>query len=213
SGIRTQQSLLFPQNSLCLICDYSLSDFNVTNRFTAAVVYDLPLGQGRLWAPKNVFVNGALGGWQLSTIATLQSGTPETITTGFNNSNTALGGYSVDRPNAVAGALVNASSRTLQHWLNPAAFAVATPGTFGDLGRNSYVGPGIVNFDAAIHKDFRMPFAEDQRLELRAEGFNAFNHPNWGNPFANHNVSFLFGRILGTSTSMRELQFSVKYVF
>ncbi|MGH9344455.1 MAG: hypothetical protein ACRD19_11925, partial [Terriglobia bacterium] len=213
SGIRTQQSLLFPQNSLCLPCDYALSDFDVRNRVTAAVVYDLPVGQGKLWAPSNVFVNGALGGWQISTIATLQSGTPVTIQTGFDNSGTALGGYAVDRPDAVAGVSVDASPQAPQHWLNPAAFAVAPPGTFGNLGRNSYVGPGIVNFDAAIHKNFHMFHKEDNFLELRVEAFNAFNHPNWGNPFANHNVGSLFGQILSTSTSMRELQFSAKYVF
>jgi hypothetical protein len=96
SGIRVQQSLLFPQDSLCVVCDYSPSDFDVRHRFVGSVIYDLPVGKGRLWAPSNMFVEGALGGWQISTIATLQSGTPQTLTARFDNSSTALGGYPVD---------------------------------------------------------------------------------------------------------------------
>ncbi|HEV2498098.1 MAG TPA: hypothetical protein VGY31_00780 [Terriglobia bacterium] len=132
SGIRTQQSLLFPQNSLCVPCDYGLSDYDVRNRLTADVVYDLPVGRGRLWAPNNAFVNEVLGGWQVSTITTVQDGAPETISDGFDNSSTATGGYPVNRPNLVPGQSIYASSERVHQWLNPAAFAVATPGTFGD---------------------------------------------------------------------------------
>lgn len=213
SGIRVQQSLLFPQNSLCVPCDYSPSDFDVRHRVTAAVVYDLPVGKGRRWAPGNMFVEGALGGWQISTIGTLQSGTPFTVQTGFDNSSTALGGYPVDRPNVVPGHSVMASPQTTAHWWNFDAFKTATPGTFGNAARNSLVGPGLVNFDAAIHKDFRMFYNENHRLEFRLETFNAFNHPNWGNPSPNHRVAVSFGQITTTRGAMRQLQFGAKYVF
>lgn len=214
SGIRPQgNGQLFPQNSLCVPCDYGPSDFNVTNRATAAVVYDLPVGRGRLWAPNNGFVNAAIGGWQLSTIATLQSGDPLTVTTGFDNSGTAIGGFAEDRPNLVPGQSVWASPRTTTHWWNPAAFQDAAPGVFGDESRNALSGPGLVNFDAAIHKNFHMPYNENHQLQIRFEAFNAFNHPNWGDPFGNFNVKSIFGEVLSTRTSMRELQFSAKYVF
>lgn len=213
SGIRVQSSQLFPQNSLCVPCDYSPSDFDVRNRVTAAVVYDLPVGTGRMWAPRSALVNGALGGWQISTIATLQDGSPFPIRLGFDNSGTAIGGYPVDRPDAVAGVSPYTSSGNIKQWLNPAAFVTAAPGTFGNLARNSVVGPGVVNFDASIDKDFHMPYNENHMLQIRVEAFNAFNHPNWGDPFAISSIPSLFGRVLGTATSMRELQFGAKYVF
>jgi hypothetical protein len=213
SGIRVQQSLLFPQNSLCVVCDYGPSDFDVRHRVSAAVAYDLPVGKGKLWAPSNKFVDGVLGGWQISTIATLQSGTPFTVQTGFDNSSTALGGYPVDRPDVVAGVSVRTSPQTTSHWWNYGAYTTATPGTFGDAARNSLIGPGVVNFDAAIHKDFRMFYNENHRLQLRFEAFNAPNHPNWGSPSPNHNVASTFGQITTTSTTMRDLQFAAKYVF
>ena len=213
SGIRVQQSLLFPQNSLCVVCDYSPSDFDVRHRVTAAVVYDLPVGKGRTCAPSNMFVDGVVGGWQISTIATLQSGTPQTLTTGFDNSSTALGGYPVDRPDRVPGGSVKASPQTTTHWWNFDAFTTATPGTFGNLGRNAVFGPGLVNFDAAIHKDFHMFYNENHRLQFRFETFNAFNHPNWGLPNGNHRSATNFGQISTTRGDMRQLQFAVKYVF
>jgi hypothetical protein len=213
SGIRIQQSQLFPQDSLCVDCDYSLSDFDVRHRMTAAVVYDLPVGKGKRWAPNNVFVNGVFGGWQVSTIATVQSGTPQTILTGFDNSSTALGGYPCDRPDVVPGVSYRASPQTIKKWWNWDAYNTATVGTFGNLARNSVVGPGFVNFDAAIHKDFHMWFNENHRLEFRFEAFNALNTPNWGLPSSNHYATATFGQINSTHGNMRQLQFAAKYVF
>jgi hypothetical protein len=213
SGIRIQQSQLFPQDSLCVECDYGLSDFDVRHRMTAAVIYDLPVGKGKRWAPNNVFVNGAFGGWQISTIATVQSGTPQTILTGFDNSSTALGGYPCDRPDVVPGVSVRASPQTVQHWWNFDGFRTARAGTFGNSARNAVVGPGFVNFDAAIHKDFHMWYNENHHLEFRFEAFNAFNHPNWGLPSSNHNVASTFGQINSTRGNMRQLQLAAKYVF
>ncbi|HEV2498099.1 MAG TPA: hypothetical protein VGY31_00785 [Terriglobia bacterium] len=80
-----------------------------------------------------------------------------------------------------------------------------------DEGRNTLAGPGIVDFDAAIYKEFHMPYNENHVLQIRFEAFNALNHTNWTNPFASLSNKALFGRILGTSTSMRQLQFAAKY--
>ena len=71
-----------------------------------------------------------------------------------------------------------------RYW-NLAAFTEAPPGQFGDVGRNSIIGPGIVGFDAEVHKQFRMPYKEGHVLQFRFEAFNALNHPNWQMPTLN----------------------------
>ena len=68
-------------------------------------------------------------------------------------------------------------------WFNPAAFANPAPGTFGNAGRNTLVGPGFANVNLSIAKEFALH--EAISLEIRADMYNAFNHINWGNPDAN----------------------------
>jgi len=65
-------------------------------------------------------------------------------------------------------------------YLNPAAFLIPQPGTFGNLGRNAYVGPGLAQFDLTLHK--RLPITEKVNLEFRAELYNLFNKANFSNP-------------------------------
>src|SRR5205814_770709 len=97
SGIRVQgYDTLYPQNSNCLQCERGLSSFDVRNRFGTSLVYDLPVGKGRMHDISNPFVNGIAGGWQLGGIWTVQSGLPQIITIGgADRSNTGLG---YDRP-------------------------------------------------------------------------------------------------------------------
>ena len=99
-------------------------------------------------------------------------------------------------------------------WLNPTAFAVPqnADGTyrFGNLGRNTLLGPGYFNFDAGLMKDF--PFGGRRRLQIRWEVFNATNHPSYGLP-----NSILgdpdFGTIRTTVSMPRQMQIGIKFVF
>jgi len=209
SGIRVQQSQLFPARGQCVSCEYGPSDFDVTNRVSGAVLYDLPIGHGKLWAPTNVIVNGALGGWQVGATTTIQSGTPESIATGSNVSSGNNSNY--DRPNATGAPIYEHNKSHLQ-WLNPAAFAIQDAGTWGNLSRNSVRGGGSINVDADVHKNFHMFYNEAHQLQIRFEAFNAPNHPNWGLPFSNIAVPSIFGQITGAG-GMRQLQLSAKYVF
>ena len=113
------------------------------------------------------------------------------------------------RPNLVAGQDPNLPSgeRDFTRWFNTAAFARATV-TYGNSPRNPVVGPGRTFFDISLVKSFRM--WNGQQLQFRAEAFNAFNTPLWGNPngiLGNSN----FGRI--TSATNREMQFGLRYSF
>ena len=174
----------------------------------SSVLYELPFGRGRRFLDRGGVVNAVLGGWELGSILTVQTGFPLTVVVGRDQSNTGAG---FDRPNATGEEVeLPRDVRGPQRWFNTAAFTLPPFGTHGSVGRNTLIGPGLFQLDASLLKNFRL--TESQTIQFRFEAFNAPNHPNWGNP----NVSIIspnFGTINGTRTNMRELQFGLKYIF
>lgn len=144
----------------------------------------------------------------MGSILTLQSGFPVTVLDGKDQSNT---GHQYDRPNATGqpSALAR-GSQDPQRFFNTAAYALEAFGTYGNAGRNTVTGPGLMGWDFSTMKLF--PIKERRNLEFRFEVFNMPNHPNWGLP--NTTVtSTSFGKITTTSIDMRELQFALKLNF
>jgi hypothetical protein len=223
SGIRVQGSdTLFPQNSDCIECERGLSSFDVRHRTVTSLLYDLPIGKDKALRIANPVLNGIVGGWEAGGILTMQSGVPGTLSIGgVDNASTSDGGY--DRPNAT-GISPYLSNPTPSRYLSLAAFTEAPPGFFGNVGRNTIEGPGIINLDFEVHKQFRLP-KEHHTLQFRMEAFNVLNHPNWGMP----NLNILsgsaqpgmpgtdshgnFGVVGSTSTGMRQVQLGLKYSF
>jgi hypothetical protein len=223
SGIRVQgYDVLFPQNSYCIQCERGLSSFDVRHRVVTSLLYDLPIGTGKMLNVGNKVLNGIVGGWQSGGIMTIQSGVPGTLTIGgVDNASTDEGGY--DRPSAT-GVSPYLSSPTPSRYLNLGSYYEAPAGQFGNVGRNTVEGPGIFNIDFEIHKTIKMP-KEGHALTFRLEAFNVLNHPNWAMP----NLNILsgaaqpglpttdahqgFGVSTGTSTSMRQVQLGLKYTF
>ncbi len=210
TAIRNQGGdTLFPQNSYCRQCERARSAHDVNQRFVTSTLWDLPFGKGRKMAIANPVANAVAGGWQLSSIITLQSGFPITMTNGNDTSNT--GGF-FDRPNSTGvDADLPRGQQDPQRFFNTAAFVINAPGTFGNVGRNTLNAPGIVSWDFSALKNFQL-FSESRYLQFRLEAFNFPNHPNWGNPNTNV-VSGGFGQITGTRTNMRQLQMALKLVF
>src|SRR5580658_7426537 len=158
------------------------SDFDIRHNFVANAAYELP-GAGRF-----------LGGWQVSAVASIHSGPPFTPVLSFDNAD-VQSLLIAERPNLVgnpyAGACPNgAKVGALSCWFNPDAFAVPPPGQFGNAGRNILRGPGFVQFDPALHKDFAI--FQDRKIALGVEAYNLFNHPNFGVP-SNTQTAFSFG--------------------
>ncbi|MES2391007.1 MAG: TonB-dependent receptor, partial [Acidobacteriota bacterium] len=214
SGVRSQgNDILFPQDNRCLACDYGPSAFDVRNRFVASSLYDLPIGPNKLVPVNNKLLNALIGGWQVGGIFTHQTGAVATPQLGADNSNIQGAGGNYDRPSATGiSPYFDASSRSLNDWVNKAAYKSAAPGFFGNVTRSSYTGPGFTNLDASLHKKFLMPYNEKHELSIRFEAFNALNHPNWNTPTLNFSSS-TFGRITSTVNSMRQLQLAAKYQF
>ncbi len=209
SAIRGQSDSIFPQNSRCLQCEYALSAFNVPQRFVFSAVYDLPFGSGKAFVNRKGVLNQVIGGWQLSGIYTVQDGTPGYPTAGADQSNTGIGN-SRDRLNATGISPV-LSSPTTEEWFNTAAFSIEPYGTFGNAGRNTIPNPGRDAVNLTLLKNFR--FAERAALQFRWEVYNAFNHPNWGNPGNIYGTSFGVVSSIAGDTPIRQMQFGLKLLF
>jgi hypothetical protein len=139
-------------------------------------IYDLPILRN------NKGLAGAiLGGWEFAGITLLESGLPLNVTLGYDN--LGLGGNTTDRPN-IAGTLNYPGIRT--EWFNPAAFAAPAQLAFGNAQEGAVRGPGRVNFNLNLYKDFRL-WNESSKLRFGAEFFNALNHTQF------HDVSTSFG--------------------
>jgi len=159
-----------PEDSRNLHLDYGRSDFDVRHRFTLTYAWRIPVPT-RL----SGWLHALAANWQLNGITTLQSGGPLNITLPFDNSGT---GEFRDRPNLVGNPHV--AFNPLGPYLNPAAFTQPLPGTYGNLGRNAFSGPGLNDFDVSFVKSQQI--SRDWSLRLRAEFFNIWNHPNFANP-------------------------------
>jgi hypothetical protein len=209
SAIRVHDTdVLFPQNSYNLRAERGLSSFNQDHRVGTSVLYDLPIGKGRRFLNDGGIADAVVGGWQLGSIFTVQSGFPATVIDNRDQSNTGIG---YDRPNATGQyAVLPRDVRNPQRWFNTAAFVLQPYGTFGTAARNTVITPGSIQLDFSAHKEFRI--VENQALQFRFEAFNIPNHPNWGNPDLSY-TSQTFGRINTTRTNMREIQVALKYMF
>ena len=168
--------------------------------------------------------NRVVSGWQLSGGLTEQSGPPWNVVIGFDESGNTIANQ---RPNIVL-PRDNIYTGNINQWVNPAAFTLPAPGTFGNLQRDSLHGPGISNLDFSVLKDTRI--TEKVRLQFRAEFFNILNHANFGLPggiggtpaavnafvaAANGagNPNAVFGKITTTTTNSRQIQFALKLLF
>jgi hypothetical protein len=229
TGASTFSQVLSNQSS-----DWGPSAFDRRHRFTVAYVWQLP----------HFYQNGLLraltDAWEWSGIATIESGTPNTITDGFDN----LGnGHPNSRPNlgnvsaplnsfAFDGGDVGGPYNSGQYYEFHCIFAwygggpqcpnepastfhfIIPPSVPGNVGRNSLFGPGQIYFDTSIQRDFPIHFwkLENQTLSFRTEMFNAFNHPNLFTPsYTMTDVNFNNTAI--TINGGRQIRFWLKYSF
>jgi hypothetical protein len=219
SGIRTQSSQLFPQDDRCISCEYGPSDFDVKHRVVASVVYYLPIGAGRMWAPSSKIVDALIGGWEFAGLAQLQTGTPWNPGVNANtaNTNTISGGTPATRTNLVSKQfyMPHRTVGTTGQYANPAAFAEPAPGFLGTASRNMLYGPGVQNYDMSLDKNFAMPYNEHHQLQIRFDAFNALNHTDFANPAVKYIDQGGFGQITGTNASIaaRQLQLAARYTF
>jgi len=184
-----------------LRAERAVSSNNLPHRLVLTSLYDLPFGKS---GPG--FVRAVIGGWQINGILTLQSGTAIGVTTGAGNPL-----FAGSRPNLI-GDPNPGDARTIDNWLNRAAFAVAAERTPGTAPRNlpNYQTDGLATLDFALHKNFAI--YEKLKLQFRAEAFNLTNTPTFGNPGTGFGAGN-FGVITNTVTLPRQVQLGLKLLF
>ncbi len=234
----TNDAVFASFNAQGLICDLrnlrvcrASSDFDAVHTISANYIYQFPVGHGQ-WllssAPK--WMDAILGGWATSGIVSYHTGFPFT---------TSTNSFPIDFTMGAPAVLIGPSSAVKKHihvqpgnQLQLFADQTAALGAFtypfgGGTGeRNQLRGPGYANVDMALLKTFRMPWSENQRVEFRAEAFNAFNHPSFNNPSVNPNsVGTLnstnvniqnpgqYGVLTNTANAARQLQLGLRYSF
>ena len=184
------------------------SSGSVPQRFVTSYTYALPVGRGKQFSPGNRVLRGVIGDWQLNGITTIRDGQPFTVTQSVSSANTGAA-----RPNWNPSATSSSFHPSVNDWFYLGAFSQPTQYNYGNAGRDILQGPGAINFDASIFKRFAVPqLGESGQVLLRFEGFNIFNHPNFGTPAANISVAGA-GSITTLTTSMRVLQAGLKIVF
>src|SRR5277367_585642 len=198
-----------------------LSDFDRTHRLAVSYRYDLPFFSSALGLTHRV-----LGGWAISGITIIQSGAPFSVFdsgagTAFLGAGSAPGVLtaSLASGETISDGLSSGGIGTrINGYLNPAAFTPApelyptqcltdpnfcTTG-FGNLGRNTYRGPGQQNWDFSLIKNFKI--TERQSLRFTTDFFNIWNHPNFGNPAFLDVEGGNFGKITSTVGTPRLIQ-------
>ena len=227
-----------PQDANNLSADYSQSDYNLPIANVTSLVYELPFGHGRKFmSNSNALVDGLLGGWQLSAINTMQSGTP------FNlvytpNSATAVSpqiaatyrGANEYRPNVVPGQKITQGRSVTQantgyiQYVNLAAFQLpatrsasgALLSPFGNARRNPGRNPAFYQTDLAANKKFNTPI-ESLKVEFRTEFYNLFNHTNMYLPSSGLGGTLggapTSGGVISSTFTPRIVQFGLKVMF
>lgn len=200
------------QNSYDVLGSRGVSSVHVPHRFVLSGLFEVPVGRARrIGGDMSRLADALIGGWQVNTFWTLQSGAP----LGIGASNTiglfteAVRANTNGRKAARSG---DAHAR-LDRWFDVSTFSQPAPFSFGNLSpliaglRNHH----IHNVDLSVFKQFQP--AERLRLQFRAEAFNAFNRVRFGSPNTNVNGGANFGRITTQANDPRQLQFGLKLLF
>jgi trimeric autotransporter adhesin len=196
------------QNAFDLAAERGLSSFDQRHRFTADYLWELRFGRDRRWLRGKGLGHALLGDWQWSGDWTIASGLPFTARVLGDFSDVSRGTNGTLRADA-SGQPVSLANPTTAEWFNTAAFVVPPAGSFGNVGRNTIVGPPTHVFDMAFQKT--VTFGEVRSLEFRLQASNIFNTPQFTtiNTIVN---SPSFGQVISVG-SMRRLQLSTRFRF
>jgi hypothetical protein len=187
--------------------DYSRLNWDRRITYSQSFIYELPFGKNRQYLQHGPAA-AVLGGWQVSTVMSADTGTPLFLTASGSSLN-APGNTQV--PTQVKPFRKLGSIGAGRNWFDTTAFTQPTAAAYGNTPKNAYSGPGLVTLDASLFRT--IPLHESINLELRADAFNAMNHPTFANPTTSL-TSASFGQITSTANSnARVLQFAATLSF
>lgn len=197
----------YPSDNFNRRRDYAPAFFDALHNFTWSGTYDLPVGKGRGigsdWHPA---AQAVLGGWGVTSILSAHTGFPVTVNSIDVSLQNPRGG---GRPNLIGDP--NPSNRTIDNWINPAAFVQPAAGQLGNSGVGILRAPGYLNWDFGLGKKFHL--SESKYFDFRTEFFNFTNTPSFGPPNRNFSDLNTFGRITSVVSPPRNIEFALKFYF
>src|SRR6266516_3910408 len=193
-----------PQNDGNLAAEKGLA-CDIRHRFALSAVYSLPGFSG------SRLLRAFSHNWVLSTVYQVQTGFPFTISVFGDTANagTVLGENPI-RATLTGQPIFGPGTHTAAEWFNPKAFSTPPAFTFGDVGRNTVIGPGLQTIDLALAREFSL--VDRLKFQFRAEFFNALNQVNLGTPDRFVNTP-QFGTITEAATPGRQIQLGARLSF
>jgi hypothetical protein len=174
----------------------AILNFDRTHNLQFQGMWELPFGKGKPYASNGGVASAILGGWRFNGIASFMTGLPFFVSASGSSLNMPAATQRANQIKQNVEILGNVGST--RSYFDPLAFTPVTTATFGNTGFNSLRGPGVVNTDVAISRDF--PITERFRAQFRFESFNFLNTPHFGLP--NTNVSNM---VLNSDGTIRNL--------
>lgn len=200
----------------------AVSDFDTPHQINANWIWELPFGRGK-WLGNNAhgFVEGLIGGWQLTGLARWTSGFPVGVSNGAQwPTNWQLSGFATQIGPVTTNGAVKNPDGSVNIFGNAAAAAAALanyqadfPGQVG--ARNTLRGDGFAGFDAGLGKRWKMPWRDTHTLQFRWEVFNVLNLTRFDVQSLNLSITngSTFGDYSGLLTNPRTMQFALRYEF
>lgn len=196
------------QNNYNIAQNYASSDNDVRFRYVLTGIAELPFGRGKPFLANSAFATWLLGGWAASPVYQFQTGLPFTPAMSYDAANAGT----VTRPTQICNGNLN-SPRTKAEWFNTSCNVNTTSYTFGNAGRNSLRAPSANVFNLSLQRNFPVPLPKlsTGNLNLRLEGFNLFNHPQFGAP-GNTVGNALYG-VISSASNQRQVQIAARVTF
>jgi hypothetical protein len=205
-GAQSAAGVVSPQESGINNDDLSLVSFNQGRNLLGNFIYNFPFKGNRV-----------VIGWIFGVIATFADGTPFTIFDGLNRAGDSSRNNAI-RPNLAPGFSANPvtpGGPNPDHYFNPLAFVLQPVGFYGNVGRNTLIGPGFEHVDITLEKTTSI--GEGMRVVFRAEAYNVSNHPNFGKPnttiFTTTGLRAPTAGQITSALAPRQIQFGLKLLF
>ncbi|MBI3469935.1 MAG: hypothetical protein HY013_01095 [Candidatus Solibacter usitatus] len=165
------------------------ANFDSTHNFIASYLWEVPFLKGR-----RDLTGKVLGGWQISGITAIRTGLP--ISPEIGRDYAGVGSPTRQRPLALRSPVLDHGDRNINRWFDATAYSLPAFGTFSPVARNIMSGPGWNNWDMSFAKN--VPMRERLNLEIRADGFNVFNHTQFSGVGTTFTTTSSFGKVTST---------------
>lgn len=186
--------------------NYASSDNDVRFRYVLTGILELPFGRGRIFLANQPMVSAIFGGWAASPVYQYQTGLPFTPGMSFDAANAGT----LTRPTQVCNGNVGGGG-TKQQWFNTTCYVNTASYAFGNAGRNILRAPGRNLLNLSLQRNFPIRLLGESNLNMRLEGFNLFNHPQFNGPGSTLGNS-LYG-IISSAGAPRQVQVAARLTF